>query len=56
MKKFGSNWLVLIGAIVVGVLAFLAAIAVGNAQKPSTVLCSRVTRDLNVGDVIKQPT
>jgi hypothetical protein len=53
MKKLGSNWLVLIGAIVVGVLAFLAAIAVGNAQKPSTVSVLAVTRDLNVGDVIQ---
>ena len=53
MKKIGSNWLVLIGAIVVGGLAFIAAIAVGNAQKPSTVSVLAVTRDLNVGDVIQ---
>ena len=53
MKKIGSNWLVLIGAIIVGGLAFIAAIAVGNAQKPSTVSVLAVTRDLNVGDVIQ---
>lgn len=53
MKKLGSNWLVLIGAILVGVLAFIAAIAVGNSQKPSTVSVLAATRDLNVGDVIQ---
>ena len=52
-KARGTNWLVLVGAIVVGVLAFAAAAAVGNSQKPSTVTVFAASRDLKVGDVIQ---
>lgn len=53
-RKLGTNWLVLIGAVVVGILAFVAALAVGNSQKPATLTVFVASRDLKVGDVIQQ--
>lgn len=52
IRKFSANYVVLAITLVVGVVAFIAAIAVGNAQKPATVQVLVTTRDLNVGDVI----
>lgn len=51
--KLGSNWLVLIGALIVGLLAFVAAIGVSNSRRPATMEVLAAARDLNVGEVVQ---
>ena len=53
-NKIGSNWVVLVAAIVIGAVAFFASLMISRGQTPPKVDILVAARDLNVGDVVTQ--
>lgn len=52
LAKAGVNTVVILVAIIVFIVAFLALMAFGNASRPTTIEILAASRDLSIGDTI----
>ena len=50
----GINFLVLVISVAIFACAFFGMIALGNLQRPATIVILTASRDLNIGDIIAQ--
>ena len=52
LAKAGVNTVVILIAIAVFIVAFVAQMALGNASRPATIKILAASRDLSIGDTI----